>query len=196
MKKLMLILLVGCVLVISQGFRKVAADDEGTHGTPLRKLAGTYALTVHGSFFFCLDNDPPHGPVTCTEGSTGVSIDALAVGAYTSDTTGNACATWTETETALPVSAAPPTIFVIHQTAKITNYDSTTGTGDGTFTNYFGGTCHGSTFDSTGATVAATGTYHFAVSNGGKRSDSVVTSLTNSVGAFGGFSISGTALRE
>ena len=196
MKKLIVILLAGCVLVISQGFQTAAADDEGHRETSLRKLSGTYALTVHGSFFFCLDSNPPHGPVTCTEGSTGVLIDALAVGAYTSDTTGNSCVTWTETENVLPVSAAPPTVFVIHQTAKITNYDSTTGTGDGAFTNYFGGTCHGSTFDSTGATIAATGTYHFAVSNGGKRSDSVVTSLTNSVGAFGGFSISGTSLRQ
>jgi len=136
MKKLMLILLVGCVLVISHGVRNVAADDEGTKGIPSRKLAGTYALTVHGSFFFCLDSNPPHGPITCTEGSTGVLIDALAVGAYTSDTTGNSCVTWTETENVLPVSAAPPNVFVVHQTAKSTTYDPTTGTGDGSFINY------------------------------------------------------------
>jgi hypothetical protein len=75
-------------------------------------------------------------------------------------------------------------------------YDPTTGTGDGSFTNYFGGTCHGATFDSTGATAVATGTYHFVASKGGKQIDAVVTSLTNSVGSFGGFSITATVLRQ
>jgi hypothetical protein len=125
-----------------------------------------------------------------------VSVEALAVGAYTSDTNGNACVTWTETETVPPLSAAPPSIYVVHPVFKITSYDPTTGAGEGSYTNYFGGTCHGSTLDNTGATAVATGTGHLVVSNNGKRLDAVVTSLTNSIGSFGGFSISATLIRE
>jgi hypothetical protein len=193
MKKLMVSVLVGFAFVISHEARIVAADDEEHGGIPQHKLAGSYADTIHGSFFVCLG---PNGQIPCTQGASGVSIDALAVGVYTSDADGNACATWTETETVPPVSAAPPTVVVIHQVTKITSYDPSTGAGEGSYTNYLGGTCHGSTFDSTEAKAAATGTYHFVASKNGERIDAVVTALTNSVGAFGGFSVSATLIRE
>jgi hypothetical protein len=194
MKKLWVILLAGCALVISQGFREVAADQGYT---PLEQLAGTYSETVRGSYFLCLAHAEPSPPANCgSPGSTGVPINALAVGASTFNAEGNGCVTWTETDSDSPVDASPPTVFVVHQTAQTTNYDPTTGTGDGNFTNYFGGKCNGSTFDSTNATVASTGTYHFVVTERGKRVESIVTSLTTPGGAIGDFSISGTALRE
>jgi hypothetical protein len=47
----------------------------------------------------------------------------------------------------------PPEVTTnAHTVGKITNYDPSTGTGDATFTGYFGGTCHGALFDKTGAT--------------------------------------------
>jgi hypothetical protein len=193
MKKLMVSILVSCAFVISQEVRTVAAHDEQNQGIPQSELAGTYADTIHASFFVCRG---PHGQIPCTQGASGVAIDALAVGAYTSDAEGNACATWTETETVLPLSAAPPAVFVVHQTTQIMSYDPSTGAGEGSYTNYLGGACHGSTFDSTGATTAAAGTYHFVASKNGNRIDAVVTALNNAVGAFGSFSVSATLVRE
>ena len=200
MKKLMMILLIGCALVISQGFSKVVlADGFGgsDEGTPLRKLAGTYAFTGHGSLAVCLDKNPPFPLATCgSPGSMVVALTLQDVGGETFDAEGNECATVTETEADFPISASSTTVIVAHLVGKLTSYDPTTGTGDGSFTGYVGGQCHDATFDSKGVTVVSTGTTHFAVSNRGKRIDFVVTSITNSAGALGGFSISGTALRE
>jgi hypothetical protein len=125
-----------------------------------------------------------------------VPLTLQDVGVDTLDTEGNSCATYTETQTALPVSASPTTVVVTHLVGQLTSYDPTTGTGDGSFTSYVGGQCHGASFDRTGATVASTGADHIAVSNRGKQIDFVVTSITNSAGALGGVSFSGTLLRE
>jgi hypothetical protein len=194
LKKLLVILLAGCVFVLSQGVREVAAEQGYT---PLEELAGTYALTAQGSIALCLKPTPPFPLVHC--GSTGsivVPLSVVEVGVITSDAAGNACATITETLTDLPVDAFPPAVFVIHVVSKTTSYDPTTGTGDKSDTGYSGGQCQGSTFDSTGATVGSSGTEHFAVSNKGKQIDAIVTSLTNPDGSIGGFSISVTQLRE
>jgi hypothetical protein len=92
------------------------------------------------------------------------------------------------------VNANPTGVSVFHVTGKITSYDPTTGTGDAGFTEYSGGQCHGSAFDSTGATAVNSGTDHFVVSNRGKRIDGVLTSLTNP--AIGAFSFPFTLLRQ
>jgi hypothetical protein len=197
MKKLMVILLAGCVLIISQGVREAIADEEETNGLPLRALAGTYAATSQGSIVFCFQDTSPFPPAKCgSKGSTGVPFSLLQVGAVTRDTKGNACATLTETLADLPVNTSPPFVVVIHNVGKITNYDPATGTGDVSVTIYSGGKCKGTIFDSTGATVEATTTSHFAASNHGKRVDFISTSATNSVGSIGGFSASGTQLRQ
>ena len=194
MKKLMVILLAGCALVISLDFREVAAEQQGT---PLEELAGTYALTAHGSFFFCFVPNPPFPPAQCgSPGSAGAPIGALQVGAITYDTAGNWCATLTETDTVLPVDAFSHSVSVFNVAGKTTSYDPTTGTGEDSFTSYSGGQCHSATFDSAGATVGNIGTEHFAVSNRAKRIDYAVTSITNSVGSIGGISFSDTALRQ
>lgn len=202
MKKLIVIVLVGCALVINPGFQKVAPADGfagSEEGTSLHKLAGTYAFTGHGSVAVCLDQQT-FSLVQCgTAGSIVVAFTSQAVGGQTFDAKGNSCATFTETEVSSPVGASPTTVVEFHSVGKVTSYDPTTGTGDASFTNYSGGKCKDSTFDSTGATVTVSGTNHFAVSNSGKRIDFVTTSLsltTPVVGAIGGFSISFTALRD
>ena len=202
MKKLMVIVLAGCVVVMSQGFRAVAAGDDipdifDGGQIPLRALAGTYAETLHGSVALCLENTPHHALVTCgSPNSIVVPLTLQDVGANTRDAKGNACAIFTETEANFPVDVSPPAVLIFHVVGKDTNYDPTTGTSDGTFTSYFGGQCHGATFDSKGATVASTGTYHYAASNRGKQVDFVLTALTNPVGAIGDFSLAGTGLRH
>jgi hypothetical protein len=175
-----------------------AADDERNGGIPLRKLAGTFSETIQASLFVCFSTTPPFPLAKCgSAGSTDTPLNALAVGAQTRDAAGNQCTTWTEADSDSPLTASPPTVYVLHQTGTTTSYDPTTGTGEGSFTNYFGGKCNGTAFDSTGATVANTGTFHFGVSNHGNRMDAMVTSLIPPVsGAFGGFSIPATLLRQ
>jgi hypothetical protein len=192
MKKLMIVL-AACVVVIGLGFKQVTADQGWT---PLEQVAGTYAFTDQGSIAVCLDQQT-FALVHCgSAGSIVAPLSILHVGVITYDIEGNSCEKFTETETHLPVNASPPAVFVLHVAGKITNYDPTTGTGDASFTEYVGGQCHGATFDSKNATVAGTGTYHFAVSNRGKRIDAVLTSIVNPANAIGGFSFSSTALRE
>ena len=79
---------------------------------------------------------------------------------------------------------------------KVTSYNPATGSGDSSFTSYTGGNCVGSKFDSTGATATNTGTLHFVASNGGRRTDSVDTTLTDPVGDIGAFNLSGFAIRQ
>ena len=55
MKKLMVIVLAGCALVMSQGFREVAALQGWT---PLENLAGTYSTTGQGLYSFALRVHP------------------------------------------------------------------------------------------------------------------------------------------
>ena len=195
MKKLMVLLLAGCVLVLSPGFRTVAVGDQDE--IPLSKLAGTYAVTGQGSIFFCFEPTPPFPPAECgSTGSTGLPFSLLLLGAVTRDAQGNSCATFTQTFADLPVDISPPFSSVVHNVGKVTSYDPTTATGDTSVTSYAGGQCHGATFDSTGATVQSTSTNHIAASDRGKRVDGVVTSLTNAVGSIGGFSISFTQLHH
>ena len=202
MKKLMVLLLAGCLGVLSPGFSKVTADDDLTGfidggQIPLSRLAGTYAATLHGSLALCLENTPPHAPAACgSPTSIVVPLTLQDVGAQTRDAEGNGCGTITETEANFPLDVSPPAVFVDHVVTKDTHYDPTLGTGDGDFTSYFGGQCHGATFDRTGATLAATGTYHYAASNRGRRIDVVLTSAISPVGAIGDFSLSGTNLRH
>jgi len=201
MKKLMVLLLAGCLVVLSPGFSKGAADDEGDDSSgggqiPLSALAGTYAVTLQGPLVLCFENAPPFSNAKCgSMGSIAVSFSIIQVGAMTRDAAGNGCATYTITYTDLPVDTSPPFVAVgVHNVSKITSYDPTTASGDYSVTSYSGGQCHGATFDGTGATVQSTATNHFAASDHGKRVDGVTTSLTNAVGSIGDFSFSFTQL--
>src|SRR5215813_6118769 len=183
MKKLMVLLLAGCLVVLSPGFSKGAADDEGDDSSgggqiPLSALAGTYAVTLQGPLVLCFENAPPFSNAKCgSMGSIAVSFSIIQVGAVTRDAAGNGCATVTQSYTDLPVDTSPPFVAVgVHNVSKIPSYDPTTGTGDNSVTSYSGGQCHGATFDSTGATAQSTSTAHFAASDHGKRIDGVVTS--------------------
>jgi hypothetical protein len=194
MKNLMVFLLAGCLVILSPGFRTVAVGDDAE--IPAGKLNGTYAVTQHGSLFFCVKDTDPFPPAACgSAGSVGFPLTILLVGSVTGDN-GTSCATLTQTATDLPVNIFPPGVEVFHSVGKTISYDPVTGTGDIGFTTYSGGHCNGASFDNTGATVVSTGTNHFAASNRGKQIDFVTTALSSPVGAIGGFSFSGTALRH
>jgi hypothetical protein len=194
MKKLLVILIPALVLVISQGLREVPASDD--EGIPLKALAGKYADTLHGSFALCLDPTNNFAEISCADKKAVVFPQTtIDVGNETDDTKGNSCETYTETDTDLPPDVSPPFVAVFHDVAKVTSYDSATGSGDGTFTNYNGGNCVGAVFNKGSATVASSGPFHFVVSEG-KRVDFVITSITDPVGGIGDFSFSGTNLRQ
>jgi hypothetical protein len=153
MKKLMVLLLAGCLVVLSPGFSNGAADDDSADPSergqiPLRKLAGTYAFTSHGSLTVCLANTPPHAPVSCgSPHAIVVPLTLQDLGVDTRDDQGNSCGTLTETASDLPVDVSPPTAVVVHFAATTTSYDPTTGTGDESVTGYVGGQCHGAIGD-------------------------------------------------
>jgi hypothetical protein len=96
----------------------------------------------------------------------------------------------------IPGDVHPPAVLTPHFTFKFTNYDPATGSGDTSFTFYNGGTCKGSSFDNTGATVSSTGTTHLVASDHGEREDLVVTTLTDSAGDIGAFNLTGVNLKQ
>jgi hypothetical protein len=159
-------------------------DGDGDGGIPLSKLAGKYAETFPGAvFYICLKPDFS-GPENClTKGAVPVADIGATVAQHTQDKDGNSCSNNTFTlALSAPLAAFPPTVFRFHAVSKVTNYDPATGSGDASFTQYTGGKCIGSKFDSTGATSVQTGTYHFVASDNGKRVDSVWTTFTDALG--------------
>jgi hypothetical protein len=79
---------------------------------------------------------------------------------------------------------------------KTTSSNPATGTSDGTFINYSGGECDGPEFEKAGATEVSRGTFHSVASENGNRIDTVVTSLTDSAGDIGPFSLTGFGLNQ
>src|SRR5713226_4069165 len=120
MKKLMVILLAGCVVVMNQGFREVAAgedcrDNGAEEGCTisLADLAGTYSITAQGSIALCFTDTPPIHLAKCgSTGSVDVPFSVLLIGAVTRDASGNTCAAFTQTTSHLPVGTTPPFVNV------------------------------------------------------------------------------------
>jgi hypothetical protein len=189
-----LVMLAAFAAVLSQ---KAIAGKGASGGGGIPLPAGQFSSTVQGSFAICL-NPTTFALESCsTSGVLVLPQTYLATGAGTMDNEGNSCAAFTQVQSTLPVDVTPPFVTAnTHVTSKLLNYDSTTGTGDNSFTAYTGGTCNGVTFDSTGATVVSNGTSHFVITDDGKRTDFLFTTLTNSSASLGDFSLSGTDLRQ
>jgi len=172
-------------------------------GIPLKALEGNYSLTNQGPFSLCL-NPATFAGVNCAKFSGPLIVPQtyLNVGGLTRDDDGNSCGTLTAVSSSLPVDNTLPFVDnTARAVGKISTYDSVTGTGEISFTNYSGGKCNGSTFDKTDATETGTAVAHFAVSNGGKRMDLVYTSVIAFVSdttgdVIGDFSLSGTMLKQ
>jgi hypothetical protein len=205
MKKLFLTLGVSFAFVVGLHFVNPHSSEVSAHtGMPKDKdhgnfllPSGQFTVTSQGSLGVCIN------PATFTEESCGtagalvIPETELYAGVTAVDKEGTSCVTFTTTDTTFPVGAVPPTVISnAHCVGKILNYDSTIGAGDGSYTVFIGGQCNGATFDSAGATETKTGNFHFVVSDGGNRSDFIITSLTDQVGGVAGFSFSGTYLRQ
>jgi len=198
MKRVLVILIVGLVLVMSRGLREVAAGDhKDDEGIPQKVLAGNFATVTHGSFALCLDPKNNFAEISCSDAKAQVFPQTdVEVGNVTLDEKGNACQTTTETISDLPVDVSPPFVTVLEVVSKQTSYDPATGSGDGTFTSYVGGKCEGVHFNNSGATVNSKGTFHFVASKDGNHFDNVTTSLTDPVGGVGDFTESTSGQRQ
>jgi hypothetical protein len=201
MKRFFLILIAGFALVMAHDFNGVhAGDDSGGEGggIPLSKLASKYAETFPGAvFYICFKPDFSTTENCFTKGAVPVADIGATVAQETTDKDGDSCSNNTFTLALSGLTTAfPPTVFVFHAVSKVTNYDPATGSGDASFTQYTGGKCIGSKFDSTGATSVQTGTYHFVASDNGKRVDSIATTFISVVGDIGAFSIPALDLKQ
>jgi len=81
-------------------------------------------------------------------------------------------------------SSAPVPIRVT--SGKVASFDSESGQGDFAAEVHVGGTCHGARFDDVGASLVATATAHFVISNSGRRIDALATSYVSQAGIIGG----------
>lgn len=193
--KAVTILTAALVLVMSQGLREVAGDDD--EGIPLRALAGRYSSTAHGSYALCLDPKNNFAEVNCSSTKAVVFPQTeVDVGYGKQDAKGNSCTTYTGTASDQPPDVSPPAVFEFIVVGKTKDYDPVTGSGGGPFTSYSGGKCVGADFNSGGATIVASGSAHSVAAKDGKRTDFVLTALTDPVGGRGDFSYYGTNLRQ
>jgi hypothetical protein len=121
---------------------------------------------------------------------------------FTRDAAGNACFVLTSTARRVSGASAATSANTGISVKTDTSFDPTTGSGTSSFRNYHGGSCIGAAFDSTGATLTATGTDTFVVSDSGNRIETIVTGLTPVASAFSvagsvnGAVITYTAIRQ
>jgi hypothetical protein len=176
-------LVIGSVLIASTAMA-------GTISPP----SGQYSLSRHGSIALCYS--ATGGQEACSkQGATAYPLSDIAVGVITYSS-GGACAIDTEVFNAIPPNASPPSLNPETVVIKVTKFDSTTGVGTGAYTAYSGGTCHGATFDGTGASEESSGTVQFVVTQGGRRVESVLTALQSPSNFIGSVSFSDTDLLQ
>jgi hypothetical protein len=190
----LLVMLVGFAVILGQ--KAIPAKGAGNEGIPIP--SGHFSLTDQGFLAIC-ENPITGAFESCnTSNAVVVSFNGMDNVAGTLDSNGKQCLTGTGTVAGLPLGVSPPFVMAKESmVVKLLDYDSTTGTGDSSFTVYYpGGKCHGATFDSTGATEVTGATFHFVVTDGGNRVDWVLTTTTYPVGVFGGFYFTGTYLRQ
>jgi hypothetical protein len=144
---------------------------------------GHFSLTVQGTEASC-------------SGASCITLNIIEVGSSVRDGSGNACGTHTAVVNTVPPSAAAPIVVPVTHVMKVIHYDPNAGTGDMSLNEYSGGTCNGAIFNSAGASQVVTGILHFAISDGGTRVDSIVTSLSLTGGGPGGYSITFTERQQ
>lgn len=162
-----------------------AGGLEAMAGSPIALPSGNFSFAVQGT------------EATCATASCPV-INIIEIGSTVRDMAGNACGTHLAVVTPLPLTGAPQPAGGVTHVFHVINYDPSSGAGDMSLTEYFGGSCNGAALNSTGATKIVDGTLHFVVSNGGNRIDSIVTSLRINLGGppVGAFSLSFTEMRQ
>lgn len=192
MKKLLIVLIAGLALILAHessrlyaGSQKPAQESQLMHSSSV--TAGTVTICFEPGFATT---------ESCSnKGAIGVPFATAGVGSVISDAAGNGCGTSivTSSVTGDIHSPIPQNQITV---SKITNFDAATGTGDGSIIDYNGGECEGTEFEKKGATELNRGTFHFVISENGNRVDTVVTTLTDSVGDIGAFNLTGFAINQ
>lgn len=156
------------------------ADPDQATTVTLADLQGTYAGKSIGFTSVCTNSGG------CSAASPTLEVFNFAAVAQASvNATGNFCATATTSNAPVAGSAAAANISNRTISGNVTSFDATTQQGDVSFQIYEGGTCSGSTFNNTGATLTTNGTGHVVVSNSGEQIDSVATSYVTVAGDIG-----------
>jgi hypothetical protein len=156
---------------------------------------GRYSIARHGSLTLC-SNPSTNAPEACSaSGAVIAPVSDIATGSITYSS-GVGCGTDTEVFNSLPPNTSPPMLNPETVVIKVTNYDSTTGIGTGSYTAYSGGSCTGADFDSSGASEEVTGTLEFVVTAGGKQVDVAITQLQSPINSLGSVSLFDTDLKQ
>jgi hypothetical protein len=165
-------------------------------GAQIPEPSGQYSIARHGSLALCLNPAANYAAESCSASGVFVyPVTNIAVGSITY-ASGKGCGTDTEVFNALPPSALPASPNPETVVVKVTNYSSTTGIGTASYTGYSGGSCHGASFDSRGATDIASGSLQFVVTEGGRRVEITFTQLTNPTKSLGSVSLFDTDLKQ
>lgn len=174
----------------------LALHSKASAELSLAALQSSYSETGQGSFSVCL-LPPSYNEVPCsTSGALPVPFTYAGTGQVTIGPSGAACSTSTVVAANLPPGAPPSLVSVVHEVLTVTDYDATTETGDISSKAYLGGKCNGAEFDPTGATLYNSFTYHFVVTDNGKRWDLVVTNWTDPQGGAAQIVAAFTLLRQ
>jgi len=195
MKTRILGILGGIALLMLPGLAKA-----GSPGRPLSSLAGTFSVTAHGNFGYCLESPSFTVEVSCTNPAAVVfPITAVDVGQGTRDEKGNACTTYQETDSDLtPGTSATTVLYNACEAETTTSYNPTTQSGETSYM-FYGSNCKcvGAKYESVGTpAIPLSGTFRFVLSANGTRRDWIITSFNDSVGGFADFAYSGTELQQ
>lgn len=183
------------VLALAAVATSAGAHNGATEGG-IPEPSGQYSIARHGSLALCLNPAANYANESCSASGVFVyPVTDIAVGSITYES-GIGCGTDTEIFSALPPNAMPSTPGPETVVVKVTNYSSTTGIGTASYTGYSGGSCNGASFDSSGATVIASGTLQFVVTEGGQRVEITFTQLTNPINSLGSVSLFDTDLKQ
>jgi hypothetical protein len=205
MNKLYAILVASFALVICQ---PIISPHSSEAAAQIPLPSGHFSFTAQASVAFCVNPTTIAVEPCSTSGAAVLADSGLDNGSAVLNSSGNACATITHTDSFLPIASSssispsivaaantsPPLVSVIHSVFTVDDYNQATGIGHYSVTIYSGGTCSGASFNSSGATKINSAKQQFVVTNGGNRIDNVVTSFSDP--DVGSFSDSGTELRQ
>ena len=178
------------------GGQVTVSQAQDNQGVTLASLAGNFAGRGGGFFTFCLNGAAQISCDSVAPVPSLVPFNQTQISQQTRDAAGNGCEVFTRTYA--PVSGTIDAANVATPQRVFTNmsFDPTTGSGQADFSQYRGGSCIGAVFDNKGgtATLVATGTANYIVSDSGNRIEFILTGFTQ-VGV-AGFVFSATYARQ
>jgi len=164
---------------------RVSRAQNVAGGVTLADLAGTFSERGTGFVTYCFNSDFT-ALTNCASvpQSQLVPLNLAEISHFTRDAAGNQCGVNTSTARKVSGAAFPTSANTGLLVCTTSSFDPTTGSGTLSCTIYHGGSCVGAALDSTGATLVATATRTFVVSDSGKRVEFITTGFTQVDSAF------------